>query len=124
MEFVLPREVIMALWFGAMVCLVFVVSKMFRQEKKLIGVLSIVSFGLVALIYGWFKSREWGIQKLMVAFTGLSLIAVVMTGFSVAQVMAEVQKEDAQAAQETEQILEEELGLDSLDLEIDLGEDW
>lgn len=57
-----------------LVCLVLVIVEMFKRGETAIGivcaVLSLCSIGaLIAFVYGWIKSSEWGLRKVMLAWT-------------------------------------------------------
>jgi hypothetical protein len=71
---------------GQLVCFILVVVKMFQRGQSMMGILCIVLFfccyigGLVAFIYGWVKSREWGITNIMYVWTGCWLVTVIGYG--------------------------------------------
>ena len=60
---------------GSLVCFVLVVVKMFQHNQTALGIACIVLLfccgigGLIAFIYGWVKSAEWGITTLMTIWT-------------------------------------------------------
>jgi hypothetical protein len=62
---------------GSLVCFVLVLIKMFQRGQTGLGVACIVlAFcvgvgALIAFIYGWVKAREWDLQKVMMAWSGI-----------------------------------------------------
>ncbi len=74
---------------GSLVCFVMVLIQMFQRGQTGLGIASIVlslcGIGpLIAFVYGWIKASEWGIQKLMLAWTGLIVVGMVVAGLAVA----------------------------------------
>ena len=74
----------------AFVCFVMIVIKMFQNNQTALGIISILTIFcagigyLVALIFGWTKSKEWNIKGLMAAYTGSSgalFLEAPVTGF-------------------------------------------
>lgn len=68
---------------GALICFIMVLVQMFKRGQTGLGIACIVltfcGIGpLVALVYGWIKSSEWGIQKLMLAWTALAVLSVIV----------------------------------------------
>jgi hypothetical protein len=66
-----------------LVCLVIVIVEMFKRGETAIGivcaVLSLCSIGaLIAFVYGWIKSSEWGLRKVMLAWTICLVINLVL----------------------------------------------
>jgi len=60
----------------SLVCWIMEVIAAFQKgEGPLLGILSIIFCGLGAFIIGWIKSKEWGIQQMMMIWT----IAVVVS---------------------------------------------
>lgn len=67
-------------------CLVMVIVKMFQKGETTIGVICAVlsvcsGVGvLIAFIYGWMKSSEWGLSRVMIVWTAcfvlIALLAV------------------------------------------------
>lgn len=66
-----------AVGIASFVCFVLVVIEMFKRNETGIGIATIVlsvctGLGpLLAFIYGWVKSSEWGLKKVMLAWTVL-----------------------------------------------------
>jgi hypothetical protein len=62
---------------GSLVCFILVLIKMFQQGQTGLGIACIVlAFcagigALIAFIYGWFKAREWDLQKVMMIWSGI-----------------------------------------------------
>ncbi|MBL8825742.1 MAG: hypothetical protein JNM18_02065 [Planctomycetaceae bacterium] len=86
--FVLLQLVQVVIGIGSLVCFVMVLIQMFQRGQTGVGIASIVlslcGIGpLIALVYGWIKASEWGIQKLMLVWTGLIVIGMVVAGFAV-----------------------------------------
>lgn len=67
-----------------LVCLVLVIVEMFKRGETAIGivcaVLSLCSGigALIAFVYGWIKSSEWGLRKVMLAWTICLVINLVL----------------------------------------------
>ncbi len=61
--------------FVSLVCAIMVIVKMFQKEQTALGIVSLIllfcsGIGyLITLVYGWMKSTEWNIKKLMVTYT-------------------------------------------------------
>lgn len=59
---------------GMLVCFILVVVTMFQRGSSGIGIASLLLLccgvgALVAFVYGWIKSGDWGISKLMTIWT-------------------------------------------------------
>ena len=58
-----------------LVCLVLVIVEMFKRGETAIGIVcAVLSLctgvgALIAFIYGWIKSSEWGLRKVMLTWT-------------------------------------------------------
>ena len=58
-----------------LVCLVLVIVEMFKRGETAIGIVcAVLSLctgigALIAFVYGWIKSSEWGLRKVMLAWT-------------------------------------------------------
>lgn len=64
---------------GLLVTWVMVVIQAFKKGKgPLLGILSLIFCTLGGLIIGWIKSKEWGIQKLMLIYTVLTVVYFVL----------------------------------------------
>lgn len=67
-----------------LVCLVMVLMKMFENGDTGLGIACIVltfcsGIGtLIAFVYGWIKSSQWGLQKVMIAWTACIVLNVVL----------------------------------------------
>lgn len=67
-----------------LVCYVMVVIKMFQNGQTGLGIASLVLFFcfgigvLLAFVFGWIKSAEWGIKNVMIAWTAAFLINIVV----------------------------------------------
>ncbi len=74
------------LFLVAQVYFVLVVVKMFQHKDSAVGVLSIVMFFLmgsgqfIALIFGWMKSVDWSIKRLMVIYTLTLMLGITCLG--------------------------------------------
>jgi hypothetical protein len=60
------------------VCWILVLVKIFQNDNVWLGVLGIFC-PLFAFIYGWIKSNEWAIQKIMGLWTALVAVAFFMS---------------------------------------------
>ena len=89
---------------GWLICFILVLVKMFQNDQVVMGVVCIVLIfcgigPLVAFVYGWIKSSEWNIQKLMLIWTGcfignLLLGAMILViGLTMAPNMMEMQQQ-------------------------------
>src|SRR5207245_758609 len=68
---------------ASLVCFILVLIQMFQRGQTGLGIACIVLIccgigGLVAFIYGWMKSNEWGIKNLMLAWAGLIVLAIIV----------------------------------------------
>lgn len=70
-----------------LICLVLVIVEMFKRGETGLGITCVALSlctgigGLIAFVYGWVKSSEWGLRKVMVAWTacfGLQILLVVV----------------------------------------------
>jgi hypothetical protein len=62
-----------------------VLIQIYQHQKIGLGIVGIIC-GLVAFIYGWMKSSEWGIRNIMLAWTG-SIVAQIVVGMIAGPVM-------------------------------------
>jgi hypothetical protein len=68
---------------GILICFVLVVVQMFNRGETTMGIVSIVLLfccgigELIVFIYGWIKSRDWGITNLMLIWTVLWVLGIV-----------------------------------------------
>lgn len=69
---------------ASLVCFILVVIEMFKRNETGIGIATIVltvctGFGtLLAFVYGWVKASEWGLKKVMVAWTILLVVNIAL----------------------------------------------
>jgi hypothetical protein len=66
---------------GSLVCFVLVVVEMFKREQTGLGIACIVLIfcgigGIIAFVYGWIKANEWGLQKIMLAWTVCLVVGI------------------------------------------------
>ena len=117
--------------FVALICCILVIVEMFKRGEQTMGIITIIGvvicgFGYpLALVYGWMKSKEWNIQKLMVAFTTSFLLSLVFLGVGygmlIPTLMNEIKRQDLQNQQEAEKVLDEMMP-DGLD--INMGDNF
>jgi hypothetical protein len=65
---------------GFLVCFIIVLVKMFQNGHTVLGIVCIICCGiggLVAFIYGWVKSSEWGIQNVMIIWTICFILTII-----------------------------------------------
>jgi hypothetical protein len=68
---------------GGLICFILVLVQMFQRGETTMGVLCIVLFFccglgyLIAFIYGWIKSGQWGIQNIMLVWTGCFVLGII-----------------------------------------------
>lgn len=85
-------------------CLVMVIVKMFQKGETTFGtVCAVLSFcfgigALIAFVYGWMKSSEWGLTKVMIAWT-VSLVLIVFLVVALVVVIALNMPVNVQAVQ-------------------------
>ncbi|HMC66840.1 MAG TPA: hypothetical protein VKI65_18030 [Gemmataceae bacterium] len=83
---------------GSLVCFVLVVIQMFQRGQTGLAIACIVLLfccgigKLVAFIYGWVKSKEWGITNLMLAWTGIIVLGFIVGGIGFATGAIEIPK--------------------------------
>lgn len=82
------------LWLFGLVCLVCwileIVAAFKKEEKPLMGILSIVLCQLGGFIIGWIFSKKWGISKVMILWTISAIVASVLYGLMVASMTKEI----------------------------------
>lgn len=61
---------------GSLICWIMVLIRMFSTAGALHGILGIIC-PLYAFIWGWIKSGEQGLQKLMLGWTGCVALNIV-----------------------------------------------
>ena len=83
-----------AIWlFGliSLVCWVMEIVAAFKKEEKpLMGILSIVLCSLGGFIIGWIYSKKWGIAKVMILWTISAIIGGVLYGIMIASITGDV----------------------------------
>ena len=65
---------------GSLICFILVLVKMFQNGQTVLGIVCIVCCGiggLIAFVYGWIKSGEWGIQKVMLIWTVCIILQII-----------------------------------------------
>ena len=55
-----------------------IVAAFKKEEKPLLGILSIVLCGLGGLVIGWIHAKKWNIQKLMLIWTIVLAVTIVL----------------------------------------------
>lgn len=84
---------------GSLACYVMVIIKMFSKDESTMGIVCLVTLlcgvgGLIAFVYGWMKSGEWGTKNLMLAWTGCFvgtiLVYLAMIAMAVGQMEIQV----------------------------------
>lgn len=68
---------------GVLVCSILVGVQAIKRQQIPMGILCIIC-GIVALVYGWMKSNEWGIKNLMIIFTVLVVLNLLFAGLNAA----------------------------------------
>lgn len=72
-----------------LVCLVLVIVEMFKRGETTIGIVCVVLSlctgigALIAFVYGWIKSSEWGLWNVMLAWT-ICLVLNLVLAFAAA----------------------------------------
>ena len=68
-----------ALGLVSLVCWIMEIVAAFKKEEKpLMGILSIVLCSLGGFIIGWINSKKWGIQKVMMIWTIAVVVLVIV----------------------------------------------
>jgi hypothetical protein len=63
----------------ALVCWIMEIVAAFKKEEKpLMGILSIVLCSLGGFIIGWINSKKWGIQKIMMIWTIVVVVLIIV----------------------------------------------
>lgn len=76
---------------GALICWILEVVAAFKKEEKpLMGILSIVLCSLGGFVIGWINSKKWGIQKVMIIWTILVIVVTILYAVAIASVSAAV----------------------------------
>jgi len=76
---------------GALICWILVIVAAFKKEEKpLMGILSIVLCSLGGFIIGWVHSKKWAIQKVMIIWTILVVVILGLYAMVIASVSAAV----------------------------------
>ena len=70
-----PLAILISL--GSLACWIMVLVKIFQNDHVGLGILGIFC-PLFAFIYGWIKSGEWNIQKLMGIWSALVAASIVL----------------------------------------------
>ena len=69
----------MLIGIGSLICWILVIVAAFKNEDSpLLGILCIVLCGLGAFVIGWIKNKDWGIQQLMMIWSGLVIAGIVI----------------------------------------------
>lgn len=90
---------------GALVCwIIEVVTAFKKEEKPLMGILSIVLCSLGGFVIGWIHAKKWGITKLMVGWTILAILVGVLYGVLIASASAAVGDEMRRQSMEIQSI--------------------
>jgi hypothetical protein len=63
---------------GSLVCFIMVLIKQFQTAGALHGIIGIVTCGIWTFIWGWMKASTLGLRNLMLAWTGLIVLAFVL----------------------------------------------
>ena len=63
------------------VCFIMVEIKIFQDGKVLIGVLGILTCGILTLIYGWMNADRYRIKNLMIIYTVAVLLNIALTSY-------------------------------------------
>ena len=104
----------------ALVCFVLVLIKMFKNDQTVLAVVCIVLIfcggPLIAFVYGWIKSKEWDLKKVMLGWTAV-IVAQLVLGIALGGVLAAV---GASAARDFQDQLNNEFNIED-GLDIDMG---
>ena len=79
MQQILLPIVFAVIGIGSLVCWVMEIVAAFKKEEKpLLGILSIVLCSLGGFIIGWIHAGKWGIKNIMLAWTGLVIVGLLL----------------------------------------------
>jgi hypothetical protein len=63
---------------GSLVCFIMVLIKQFQDAGPMHGIIGILTCGIWTLIWGWMNATRLGIKNLMMAWTGLFVLAIIL----------------------------------------------
>ena len=63
---------------GSLVCFVMVLIKQFQTAGALHGIIGLITCGIWTFIWGWMKASTLNIKNIMLAWTGLIVLAFVL----------------------------------------------
>ncbi len=69
---------------GSLICFILVLIQMFKRGQTGLGIACIVllfccGIGLlIAFVYGWINAKAWGIQNIMLAWTGCFVVGILI----------------------------------------------
>ena len=94
------------------VCFIMVLVKSFQRSGPGIGIVGIITCGIATFIWGWIKSKEFNLTKIMLLWTVVIIISIganVTAGIAAVnspefqKVIEEAQRNAQEAAREAEQ---------------------
>ncbi len=101
---------------ATMACFVLVVVEMFKRQKTGIAIACIVLFFLTLLLgplvafgYGWSKSKEWKLQRILLAYAASLVLFLVSGPIAITSVVTTQAARREQKQQQTEREMEKEL---------------
>ena len=62
----------------SLVCAILVIVKMFQRSGPGIGIVGIITCGIGAYIWGWVKSKELALTKLMLVWTAAIVVGIIL----------------------------------------------
>jgi hypothetical protein len=63
---------------GSLVCFVMVLIKQFQTAGALHGIIGLITCGIWTFIWGWMRASTLNIKNIMLAWTGLIVLAFVL----------------------------------------------
>jgi hypothetical protein len=63
---------------GSLVCFVMVLIKQFQTAGALHGIIGLITCGIWTFIWGWMRGGALGLKNIMMAWTGLIVVALVL----------------------------------------------
>jgi len=64
-------------WFGAVICFIIVLIKLFQEKGVLHGILGLICW-LYTFIWGWIEAGRLNIRNIMLVWTALVILSIVL----------------------------------------------
>jgi len=90
----------------SLVCWIKVLILIFKRAGVGLGIVGIIC-GLFAFVYGWIKAGEWGIKKLMLVWSLITVISIPVSFIWSSQMQKQVEQAQKEAVQAVEKLQQE-----------------